>query len=80
MTTTITKMEWVKDENGSQVYNGLDKFRQKMIKQAERHNKKVAAAHLEGRLMSYSILNPVDYAETMVNIYGHSFRAMKPAK
>lgn len=32
---TVTKMEWVKDENGNHVYTGLDKFRVKLAKQAE---------------------------------------------
>ncbi len=74
---TLTKMEWVKDENGKQVYVGLDKFREKMIKQAEKQNEKLKKAHAEGRMTSFSIIDPKEYAESMVKMYGHQFRAIK---
>jgi FKBP-type peptidyl-prolyl cis-trans isomerase (trigger factor) len=80
MKATITQMEWVKDENGNQVYEGLDKFRAKLRKQAERQNKKVAEAHTKGRMLSFSILNVEDYVEMMVKMYGHQFRATRPGR
>lgn len=80
MKATITQMEWVKDENGNHVYKGLDTFRAKLRKQAERQNKKTAEAHAKGRQLSYSLINVDEYVESMVAIYGHQFRDMKPGK
>jgi uncharacterized FlgJ-related protein len=79
MQATITKMEWVKDQNGNHVYTpALEKFRLKMIKQMERQNKKIEAGQKVGRLMSYSVCDPIEYAESMVKMYGHQFREMTP--
>lgn len=80
MKATITKMEWVKDQNGNQVYEGLEAYRQKMIKQMERQNKKISKAHTEGKLLSFSVCDPSEYAESMVKIYQHHFRVMTPSK
>jgi hypothetical protein len=76
MSATMSKGTFVKDENGNQLYTGLDKFREKCIKQAERQNKKVSKAHAEGRLTSFSIIDAAEYAETMIKIYGHQFRTI----
>lgn len=79
MEATITKMEWVKDEKGNHVYTpALEKFRLKMFKQMERQNVKITEAHKVGRLMSFSVCDPTEYAESMVKMYGHQFREMTP--
>jgi hypothetical protein len=74
MKATVTQMEWVKDENGNHVYEGLDKFRAKLRKQAERQNKKVAAAHAVGRMLSFSILD----VEEVRREHGKNLRAPIP--
>lgn len=81
MQATITKMEWVKDENGNHVYTpALAKFSVKMFRQMERQNAKIIKAHAEGRLLSYSVCDPNEYADSMVAMYGHQFREMRPGK
>jgi hypothetical protein len=71
---TVTKLEWLKDENGNFIYDeaAIEKFRKKAIKTIERQNKKIAAS--PSLQKTFSICDPIEFAEVQVRIYKHNFR------
>lgn len=73
----VTKLEFLKNEDGTFVYDekAIAKFRAKHIRAMERQNAKIAANPMKFRGFSQS--NPEQYADTMVEIYKHHFRAYK---
>lgn len=77
MQVTTKKLEFLKDENGNEIYDvaAIAKFRQKHIKLMERQNAKIVAN--PGKYKGFSVCDPVQYAETMVNMYQHHFREYK---
>lgn len=70
----VTKLEWLKDENGNYIYDqkAIEKFRAKAIKAMQRQNAKIAASPKLQR--SYSICDPVAFANSQVEMYMHNFR------
>jgi uncharacterized protein (UPF0261 family) len=77
MKATLTKIEWVLDENGKHLYDevALSKYYNKMKKTMEKQNEKIKNSPSLQR--SYSICDADDFAKLQCEIYKHHFRLTK---
>lgn len=79
-TVTVTKIDFLKDAEGNFIYDeaAIAKFHKKNVKTMERQNAKIAASPKLQK--SFSICDPIAFADLQVEIYRHNFRATTETK
>jgi hypothetical protein len=73
-TVTVTKLEWLKDENGNFIYdqNAIEKFYIKAVKSMEKQNAKIQANPMKFR--GFSVCDPHAFAMLQVETFKHHFK------